>query len=62
MNKIDAAGRLIQWEIELGQLDIEYWPQEAINYWKNTCLYRIQNICSKKLTNLHHLQLLTCIM
>ena len=62
MNKIDAAGRLIQWAIELGQLDIEYWPQEAINFWKNTSLYRIQNICSEKLTNLHHLQLLTCIM
>ena len=27
MNKIDAAGRLIQWAIELGQFDIEYRPQ-----------------------------------
>ena len=27
MNKIDAAGRLIQWAIELGQFDIEYQPQ-----------------------------------
>ena len=24
MNKIDAAGRLVQWAIELGQFDIEY--------------------------------------
>ena len=30
MNKIDAAGRLIQWAIELGQFDIEYQPQAAI--------------------------------
>ena len=30
MNKIDAAGRLIQWAIELGQFDIEYRPQAAI--------------------------------
>ena len=30
MNKIDAAGRLIQWAIELGQFDIEYQPRVAI--------------------------------
>ena len=30
MNKIDAAGRLIQWAIELGQFNIEYWPRIAI--------------------------------
>ena len=30
MNKIDAAGRLIQWVIELGQFDIEYRTQVAI--------------------------------
>ena len=30
MNKIDAAGRLIQWAIELGQFDIEYRPRAAI--------------------------------
>ena len=30
LNKIDAAGRLIQWEIELGQFDIEYRPRVAI--------------------------------
>ena len=30
MNKIDAAGRLIQWPIELGQFDIEYQPRVAI--------------------------------
>ena len=30
MNKIDAAGRLIQWAIELGQFDIECPPQAAI--------------------------------
>ena len=30
MNKIDAARRLIQWVIELGQFDIEYWPRAAI--------------------------------
>ena len=30
MNKIDAASRLIQWAIELGQFDIEYQPQAAI--------------------------------
>ena len=30
MNKIDAAGWLIQWVIELGQFDIEYRTQVAI--------------------------------
>ena len=30
MNKIDAAGRLVQWAIELGQFNIEYWPRVAI--------------------------------
>ena len=30
MNKIDAAGQLIQWAIELGQFDIEYRPRVAI--------------------------------
>ena len=30
MNKIDAAGCLVQWAIELGQFHIEYWPQVAI--------------------------------
>ena len=30
MNKIDAVGQLIQWEIELGQFDIEYRPRVAI--------------------------------
>ena len=30
MNKIDAAGLFIQWVIDLGQFDIEYWPRVAI--------------------------------
>ncbi|XP_075654951.1 uncharacterized protein LOC142625135 [Castanea sativa] len=30
MNKIDAAGQLIPWAIELGQLDIKYWPRATI--------------------------------
>ncbi|XP_075645491.1 uncharacterized protein LOC142616548 [Castanea sativa] len=30
MNKMDAAGRLIKWAIELGQFDIEYQPRAAI--------------------------------
>ena len=30
MNNIDATRRLIQWAIELGQFDIEYWPRAAI--------------------------------
>ena len=31
MNKIDTAGRLVQWAIELGQFNIEYRHQVAIN-------------------------------
>jgi len=30
MNKIDVAGRLVQWAVELGQFNIEYRPQVAI--------------------------------
>ena len=30
MNKIDTAGHLVQWAIELGQFNIEYRPQVAI--------------------------------
>jgi len=30
MNKINAAGQLIQWAIELGQFDIEYRPRATI--------------------------------
>ena len=30
MNKIDAAGRLIQWAIKLGQFDIKYRPRASI--------------------------------
>ena len=30
MNKPDAAGRLIQWSIELSELDIDYRPRTAI--------------------------------
>ena len=30
LNKIDAAGRLIQWAIELGPFDIKYRPRAAI--------------------------------
>ena len=30
MNKPDAAGRLIQWAIELSEFDIEYHPRQAI--------------------------------
>ena len=30
MNKIDAAGHLVQWAIKLGQFDIEYRPRVAI--------------------------------
>ena len=30
MNKPDAAGRLIQWSIELSEFDIDYQPQIAI--------------------------------
>ena len=30
MNKVKAAGRMIQWDIELSQFDIEYHPRIAI--------------------------------
>jgi ribonuclease HI len=30
MNKPDAAGRLIQWAVELSEFDIEYCPRQAI--------------------------------
>jgi hypothetical protein len=30
MNKPDAAGRLIQWAVELSEFDIEYRPRQAI--------------------------------
>ena len=30
MKKIDAPERIIQWAIELGQFDIEYWPRATI--------------------------------
>ena len=30
MSKLDAAGQLIQWSIELSKFDINYWPQIAI--------------------------------
>ena len=30
MNKPDAAGRLIQWSVELSELDIDYRPRTAI--------------------------------
>ena len=30
MNKSDAAGRLIQWAIELSEFNIEYRPRQAI--------------------------------
>uniref|UniRef100_A0A2N9J3I5 Integrase catalytic domain-containing protein n=1 Tax=Fagus sylvatica TaxID=28930 RepID=A0A2N9J3I5_FAGSY len=30
MNKPDAAGRLIQWSIEMNEFDIGYWPRTAI--------------------------------
>jgi hypothetical protein len=30
MNKLDAAGRLIQWAVELSEFDIEYHPRQAI--------------------------------
>ena len=30
MNKIDTAGHLVQWAIELGQFNIEYRPWVAI--------------------------------
>ncbi|XP_075674722.1 uncharacterized protein LOC142643880 [Castanea sativa] len=31
MNKPEAAGRMVQWAIELSQFDIEYHPRTAIN-------------------------------
>jgi hypothetical protein len=30
MNKPDAAGRLVQWSIEMGEFDIDYQPRTAI--------------------------------
>ena len=30
MNKLEAAGRLIQWAIELSEFDIKYLPRHAI--------------------------------
>ena len=30
MNKMEAVGRLIQWAIELSELDIRYQPRNAI--------------------------------
>ena len=30
MNKMEAAGRLIQWAIELSEFDIRYQPRNAI--------------------------------
>ena len=30
MNSLEAAGRMIQWAIELNQFDIEYHPRTAI--------------------------------
>ena len=30
MNKLEAAGRLIQWAIELSEFDIRYQPRNAI--------------------------------
>ena len=30
MNKLEAAGRMVQWAIELSQFDIEYHPRTAI--------------------------------
>ena len=30
MNKLEAAGRMVQWEIELNQFNIEYHPRTAI--------------------------------
>ena len=29
-NKLEAAGRMVQWAIELSQCDIEYYPRTAI--------------------------------
>ena len=30
MNKPEAAGRMVQWAIELSQFDVEYRPRTAI--------------------------------
>ena len=30
MNKPEAAGRMVQWAIELSQFDVEYYPRTAI--------------------------------
>ena len=30
MNKLEAAGRLIQWVVELSEFDIKYLPRHAI--------------------------------
>ena len=30
MNKLEAAGRLIQWAVELSEFDIQYQPRNAI--------------------------------
>ena len=30
MNKPEAAGRMVQWAIELSQFDVEYRPRIAI--------------------------------
>ena len=30
MNKLEAAGRLIQWVVELSEFDIQYQPRHAI--------------------------------
>ena len=30
MNKPEAAGRMVQWAIELSQIDVEYRPRTAI--------------------------------
>ena len=30
MNKLEAAGRLIQWAIELSEFDVKYQPRNAI--------------------------------
>jgi len=33
MNKPEAAGRMIQWAIELSQFDIKYYPRTTIKLW-----------------------------
>ena len=30
MNKLEAAGRLIQWAVELSEFDVRYQPRNAI--------------------------------